>query len=107
MTTVGAKRAYPIRVTFCASFRPSRKAASICEYAPRNPPLKNPIVGNDGCCAHAESGHEAAAPPRSVMNSRRRMSDPKLRRQHLSGSNEYLGAETGIKTIAAVHSQCR
>ena len=26
-----------------------------------------------GCCARAASGHAAAAPPRSVMNSRRRM----------------------------------
>ena len=42
------------------------------------------------CCARAASGHAAAAPPRSVMNSRRRMSAPKLRRQHLIGSNEYF-----------------
>src|SRR5665811_344356 len=39
------------------------------------------------CCARAESGH-AAAPPRSDMNSRLFMSVPKLRRQHLIGSNE-------------------
>src|SRR5450759_2354118 len=50
----------------------------------------------------------AAAPTKSVMNSRRRMPDPKLRRRHLTGLNEYFDrAETGIKTIAAVHSQCR
>src|SRR6202011_1299178 len=37
------------------------------------------------------SGHEtAAAPPRSVMNSRRRISAPKLRGQHCIGSNGYL-----------------
>jgi hypothetical protein len=42
------------------------------------------------------------------MNSRRRMSDPKLRRQHLIGSNECFDrGQTGIKTIAAVQSQCR
>jgi hypothetical protein len=35
-------------------------------------PLRNPITGI-GCCAHAASGHAAAAPPTSVMNSRRFM----------------------------------
>jgi hypothetical protein len=29
------------------------------------------ITGIDGCCARAASGHVAAAPPKSVMNSRR------------------------------------
>src|SRR2546430_2420404 len=38
------------------------------------------------------------------MNSRRFMSDPKIRRRHLSGSNEYFGrGGTGIKTTAATH----
>ena len=33
---------------------------------------KNPMVGSfAGCCARAASGHAAAAPPSSVMNSRR------------------------------------
>jgi type 1 fimbriae regulatory protein FimB/type 1 fimbriae regulatory protein FimE len=32
---------------------------------------RNPITGIAGCCARAASGHAAAAPPRSVMNSRR------------------------------------
>ena len=32
---------------------------------------KNPMVGSfAACCARAASGHAAAAPPRSVMNSR-------------------------------------
>jgi hypothetical protein len=35
-------------------------------------------------------GQAAAAPPSRVMNSRRCMSVPKLRRRHLSGSNEYF-----------------
>ena len=43
-----------------------------------------------GFCARAAMGHVAAEPATSVMNSRRRMSDPKLWRQHLSGSNEYF-----------------
>jgi hypothetical protein len=32
---------------------------------------RNPIAGIEGCCAHAEGGHAAAAPPSSVMNERR------------------------------------
>jgi hypothetical protein len=35
--------------------------------------LINPPTGIAGCCAHAAIGHAAAAPPSSVMNSRRRM----------------------------------
>ena len=33
--------------------------------------LRYPITGIAGCCARAASGHAAAAPPSSVMNSRR------------------------------------
>jgi hypothetical protein len=33
--------------------------------------LRNPTTGIVGCCARAASGHAAAAPPKSVMNSRR------------------------------------
>ena len=36
-------------------------------------PLRNPITGIAACCARAASGHAAAAPPTSVMNSRRPM----------------------------------
>src|SRR6266545_6265288 len=32
---------------------------------------RNPITGIVGCCARAASGHVAAVPPSSVMNSRR------------------------------------
>ena len=35
-----------------------------------------PITGIAGCCARAASGHAAAAPPISVMNSRRCMCPP-------------------------------
>jgi hypothetical protein len=38
-------------------------------------PPKNPTTGIAGCCARAASGHATAAPPSSVMNSRRLMSD--------------------------------
>jgi hypothetical protein len=33
----------------------------------------NPMTGTFGCCARATSGHVAAAPPMSVMKSRRAM----------------------------------
>jgi hypothetical protein len=33
--------------------------------------LTNPIIGMADCCARAASGHAAAAPPSSVMKSRR------------------------------------
>ncbi len=33
--------------------------------------LIKPITGTAGCCARAACGHAAAAPPSSVMNSRR------------------------------------
>ena len=52
--------------------------------------LRNPITGIARCCARAASGQ---APPHrraSVMNSRRFMSDPKVRKRHLSGSNDYF-----------------
>ena len=39
--------------------------------------------------ARTVSGH-AAVSPSIVMNSRRYMPYPKLRRRHLSGSNEYF-----------------
>ena len=43
---------------------------------------RNPITGIAGCCARAASGHAAAAPPSSVMNSRRSSFD------HLVGAGE-------------------
>jgi hypothetical protein len=39
----------------------------------------SPMVGRSpACCARAASGHAAAAPPRTVMNSRRFMSDVRI-----------------------------
>jgi hypothetical protein len=38
-----------------------------CRPAAEEPP----ITGIAGCCARAASGHATAAPPSSVMNSRR------------------------------------
>jgi len=34
-------------------------------------PLRYPITGIACCCARAANGHATAAPPSSVMNSRR------------------------------------
>ena len=71
-------------------------------------PISTPIRRTrSGCCARAASGHVAAAPPISVMNSRRCMSTPSSGDSIVSAQTSTLiGAETGIKTIAAVHSQC-
>ena len=66
------------------------------------------ITGIAGCCARAASGH-VAAPPSNVMNSRRCISSPKLKGDGIltPQTSALIGAETGIKTIAAVHSHCR
>ena len=48
------------------------------------------MIGIAGCCARAANGDTTAAPPKSVINSRRLMSDPKVWKRHLSGSNEYF-----------------
>ena len=51
------------------------EAAHEVRARPRATCWRNPITGIAGCCARAASGHAAAAPPRSVMNSRRFMGD--------------------------------
>jgi hypothetical protein len=52
-------------------------------------PLRNPMIGILGCCANTESGHMAAAPPRHVMNPRRRIAPPEgpVRRNSLAPSD--------------------
>src|SRR5450759_5257975 len=59
-----------------------------------------PIAKTSSSCTNSGSisrlrqqqwaGGHTTRPPNSVMKSRRGMSDPKLRRRHLSGSNEYF-----------------
>src|SRR5262249_32041177 len=39
--------------------------------------LRNPTTGSAACCARAASGHATAAPPTSVMNSRRLIVAPR------------------------------
>ena len=68
-------------VTVRPSIQPSSrsrctKAATQSLAAERVVGPKNPMVGSfPACCARAASGHAAAAPPSSVMNSRRPMPD--------------------------------
>src|SRR6516162_7353165 len=50
--------------------------ASLRESAP---PDKTPMRGSPACCARAASGHVAAAPPSSDMNSRRFIQLPRRR----------------------------
>jgi hypothetical protein len=51
------------------------------------------------------SGHAAAPPPRKLMNSRRH---PSSGAGIVSAqTSNLIGLKLGIKTIAAVHSQCR
>src|SRR5436309_10059969 len=54
-------------------------------YTPDVSLLRNPITGIAGCCARAASGHVAAAPPRSVMNSRRFIQSPRRRGRAVLG----------------------
>jgi hypothetical protein len=55
------------------------------------PGFNTPIRGSfPFCWALAASGHAAAAPPNSLMNSRRFIANPKLGRWHLSGSNRHV-----------------
>ena len=53
------------------SFRPRRNATIKLVSAAGQPGKRTPTTDFAACCARAESGHAAAAPPRSVMNSRR------------------------------------
>jgi hypothetical protein len=45
--------------------------SDLMESSPAETPFRNPTTGVVGCCPRAASGHAAAAPLRSVMNSRR------------------------------------
>jgi hypothetical protein len=90
------------------SLRPCRKALKRLANAAGDSAPRYPITGIAGCCACKAIGRAAAAPPSSVMNSRRRISAPKLRGQHcMTQTTTLIGLKPGIKTIAAVHSQCR
>jgi hypothetical protein len=59
------------RSTKPSSLKPAWKAVRKFTKVRGEPLLRKPITGVAGCCARAASGHATAAPPTSVMNSRR------------------------------------
>src|SRR5262249_36334651 len=60
---------YVLPLEVAGFVRPLRNAAA--RGASDDPALTNPTTGIVDCCARAATGHAAAAPPSSVMNSRR------------------------------------
>ena len=66
----------------------AERAQTVRGTRPADSPLRNPITGIAGCCARAASGHAAAAPPRSVMNSRRLIRSPRRRARAASAARE-------------------
>src|SRR5262245_332472 len=109
------------------TFRPSSNPASPrpCWNAPTNcvelaaaALRRNPITGIGGCCARAASGHDAAAPPSSAMNSRLLTSNMELPPGLLPRGDEGVGSRShapthtiayaGARCAAAFHSsECR
>src|SRR5262245_19304095 len=61
-----------------SSASPRRNGSIKGAFALAGPPWRNPITAVVGCCARAARGHSAAAPPMSVMNSRRPLSSMAL-----------------------------
>jgi hypothetical protein len=59
------------------------------------------------CCARAASGHAAAAEQRDELASPHICTQAQGNSIVSAQTNTLIGAQTGIKTIAAVHSQCR
>ena len=57
--------------------------------------MADPITGITGCCSRATTGHAAAAPPTSVMNSRRLF-------DHLVGKREERLRHSETKRLAVV-----
>ena len=63
--------------------------------------LRNPITGIAGCCARAASGHAAAAPPSSVMNSRRFIRSPRRRGRAASAARSRPSALAVLRLITS------
>src|SRR3977135_43996 len=61
-----------------------------------------------GCCARAASGHVAAVPPKSVMNSRRCMHPPEGKLIDASSLTRYDGAAVrkGSQSTLDAATQC-
>ena len=62
--------------TYPISLRPCRNARKRSSKRSGDALLRNPTTGIADCCARATSGQAMAAPPASVMNSRRLMCAP-------------------------------
>src|SRR5450759_2411270 len=54
------------------------------------------------CCARAADGQAAAAPPKSVMKSRRCISDSKLRRRHLAAKMTTLIGQKPVSRASSL-----
>src|SRR6516165_8026269 len=76
------------------SANPRRKPAITWTYAPGEAIWRNPITGIAACCARAAIGH-AAAPPSSVINSRRLIVAPRGSKPHTASSHSRPGLGTG------------
>ena len=66
---------------------PANSIMLTARFIQREEVLRKPTIGIAACCACAAIGQVTAAPPKSVMNSRRRMTAPNCRNLHTTGSN--------------------
>src|SRR5580704_5446181 len=66
------------------------------------PSARNPTSGIAGCCACAATGHEAAAPPKSAMKSRRLIAQPLARTTQ--GMARYITNRADNSNMR--HSRC-
>src|SRR5262245_26021530 len=80
-----------------ASFRPCRKGSTVYAKPAAGVLLRNPTTGIAVCCARAATGHAAAAPPNSVMNSRRFIRSP--RRRGRASSADFQAKRPGGRKI--------
>src|SRR5262245_6620066 len=75
------------------SVSPWRTAAIHFAFGSGEPAPSRPTTGIVGCCARAASGHATAAPPSSVMKSRRLMASLSGR-----GSHCLMGGSVDVRT---------
>jgi hypothetical protein len=72
-----------------SSLRPCRNSASMGASVATERGDKRPIRATlFGCCARAASGHATAAPPRSVMKSRRFIQSPRRRARQAAAAGQ-------------------
>ena len=68
-------------------------------YGWGSPTWRKPITGLSGCCARAACVHTTAAPPRSVMNSRRFIRSPRRRGRAASAVRSRPSALAVLRLI--------